>query len=114
MRSPEEYAYLNQTEKVDIYSLGNVFFGIATGKDLFWNKDEKERKNTNIQKFIINGERTPIPDDLKNSTDPYEQALLKAIEMCWKQDPKERPTARELQDLFMNELEKQGVPKSEW
>ena len=111
-RSPEEYAYDRETEKIDVYSLGNIFFGLLTGKELFY--DEDKRNDKAIMKYVKQGKRSTIPEKYKNSDDPFEQTLLNAIEMCWKQDPKERATARALQKLFENELEKQGVKKSEW
>ena len=60
------------------------------------------------------GKRSPFPDSFKNSTDPFEQTLIKAIKLCWIHDPKDRISARELQTLFMTELERQGVNKTEW
>lgn len=111
-RSPEEYRYDRQTEKVDIYSLGNIFFYLLTGKDLFY--DETNPKTKTIKKKIMNGERSQIPTKYTNSTDPYEQTLVKAIQRSWIHDPRERATARELQTLFVNQLKKGGVKKDQW
>jgi len=111
-RSPEEYRYDRQTEKVDIYSLGNIFFYLLTGKDLFYN--ESERSSKRIKKMIKDGQRSHIPEKYTNSTDRFEQTLVKAIQRSWIHDPRERATARELQTLFVNQLEKSGVKKDQW
>jgi serine/threonine protein kinase len=96
-RSPEEYAYKMETEKVDIYSLGNVFYGILAKRWPFYDiiKDDKV-----AQKTIMSGARPPIQASILNSTDPFDRVMLKAIEMCWVQEPRERATAREVQNFI--------------
>lgn len=106
LRSPEEYAYKPQTEKVDVYSFGNVLYGVLTGKEPF----EKE-KSKKTQSLIKKGERPDIPSSYRNSTDPFDQSMIKAIEMCWIQDPKDRASAREVQKFLLSELQRLGVPE---
>jgi hypothetical protein len=55
------------------------------------------------------GKRPEIPESIRNSSDPFEKALLKVIEMCWIHDPTKRASARELQNLITSELERLGV-----
>ena len=112
-RSPEEYDYVPLSEKIDIYSLGNILYDLLTSKDLFYNFGES-RTTKAVIKAVQAGKRSPFPDSFKNSTDPFEQTLIKAIKLCWIHDPKDRISARELQTLFMTELERQGVNKTEW
>ena len=103
-RSPEEYAYLPQTEKIDIYSLGNVFYGILTERWPFY----KVYKDKEAQKRIIGGERPKISEFFRNSTSPFDKAMIKVIEMCWTHDPKERPPARKIQSYIAKALMVQG------
>lgn len=104
LRSPEEYAYGRQTEKVDVYSMGNVLYSILTSEYPF-----KHEKYKDVCKKVIAGERPAIPKKFLNSTDPFDQTMLKAIEMCWVHDPEKRATAREVQRLFISTLKKMNV-----
>eukprot|EP00537_Pseudo-nitzschia_pungens_P003235 CAMPEP_0172359682 /NCGR_PEP_ID=MMETSP1060-20121228/3873_1 /TAXON_ID=37318 /ORGANISM="Pseudo-nitzschia pungens, Strain cf. cingulata" /LENGTH=379 /DNA_ID=CAMNT_0013081459 /DNA_START=369 /DNA_END=1508 /DNA_ORIENTATION=- len=103
-RSPEEYAYKPQTEKVDIYSLGNVLYAVLTGKDPF--EEEKEKK---VKELIKSGKRPEIDSEYRDSNDPFDLAMIKAIEMCWIQDPEKRASAREVQNFIVSELQRLGV-----
>mmetsp|Transcript_42420 Transcript_42420/g.47915 ORF Transcript_42420/g.47915 Transcript_42420/m.47915 type:complete len:567 (-) Transcript_42420:88-1788(-) len=103
-RSPEEYQYVPQTEKVDVYSFGNVLYSVLTGGYPF----EKE-KSKKAQKRIQAGERPEIPISIRNSTNPFDQTMLKAIDMCWIQDPKKRASARQIQEFITSELQRLGV-----
>lgn len=106
-RSPEEYKYETQTEKVDVYSMGNVFYAILTGLWPFEEeKNEKEAKNK-----IKQGKR-PDFGKVQNSTDPFDRAMIQAIEMCWKQNPESRATSRQVQEYINTQLERLGIEKS--
>jgi len=107
LRSPEEYKYEPQTEKVDVFSLGNVFYTLLTKESPF--ADDKDK---DAQKKVKNGERAPIPEKFLNSTDPFIQVFIKIIEMCWIQDPKERASARDIQKLITSELKRLGIHES--
>ena len=104
-RSPEEYAYEEETEKVDIYSLGNVFYMVLTDEIAF--DDMSSKKAT---KAIQNGERAEIPSNILSSNDPVNVALRTVVKQCWEQDPKDRPRARALADYLHKEL--QALDKS--
>ena len=84
--------------------MGNIFYFLLTARWPFEKVGEKE----GIKK-VKHGSRPPIPDKLHNSTDPAIQVLLKGIQQCWVQDPKERATARQIQTLFGRALTKMGV-----
>lgn len=99
-RSPEEYDYQPQTEKVDIYSFGNILYMLLQGVWPFEDLDEKEA----AQK-VINGERPAIYVDVWNSTDPLIQTLKEAMILCHQQDPKERASAREIEKMLRGKLE---------
>lgn len=49
---------------------------------------------------VMQGIRPAVYEDLWNSTDPVDMALKEAMIICHAQDPKERPTARELENYF--------------
>lgn len=103
-RSPEEYAYEPQTEKVDIYSLGNIFYAIVTG---LWPYDHQNVKEA--QRKVIAGETPVISQEFLDSSDPFDQAMLKAIYKCWVRDPTKRASAREVQQFIGDELKRLGV-----
>ena len=100
-RSPEEYNYEHQTEKVDMYSIGNTLYGLLTGKYPFEDLKDKEARRK-----IRKGERPPIDEKYSNSTNAYTQALVKSISMCWVQEPKERASAGELLAFIDSELKR--------
>ena len=50
-RSPEEYNYLDQTEMVDIYSMGNIFYSIITEKWPFDELNNAEEAQEKIKKW---------------------------------------------------------------
>eukprot|EP00591_Stephanopyxis_turris_P011789 CAMPEP_0195511144 /NCGR_PEP_ID=MMETSP0794_2-20130614/3576_1 /TAXON_ID=515487 /ORGANISM="Stephanopyxis turris, Strain CCMP 815" /LENGTH=283 /DNA_ID=CAMNT_0040638693 /DNA_START=704 /DNA_END=1555 /DNA_ORIENTATION=- len=102
-RSPEEYRYDVQTEKVDIYSMGNIFYLLLTGKYPFYNM--KPTSDKKLKKMIAKGEKPYIPSDLKHSHDPADVALIKAMEMCHILDPVKRAGAREVATLLDKALE---------
>lgn len=103
-RAPEEYTYDLESEKVDIYSMGNIFFALVTKE---WPFEEDEEKDAKIK--VINGKRPKIPRAMRESNDPADKALLKVTAMCWEQDPQLRPTALEAKDFLAAELNKLGV-----
>jgi serine/threonine protein kinase len=91
-RSPEEYLYVEETEKVDIYSLGNIFYFLLVGERVF-----SELDNDDVYDLVKKGERSPIPSKFTTmSEDPVHKAIIKAIEMCWIQDPEDRATSKEV------------------
>eukprot|EP00934_Nitzschia_sp_Nitz4_P007085 Nitzschia sp. Nitz4//scaffold21_size171442//91072//93100//NITZ4_002171-RA/size171442-augustus-gene-0.184-mRNA-1//1//CDS//3329542441//7075//frame0 len=104
-RSPEEYAYQVQTEKGDVYSMGNVFYSILTRKWPF--KDQRNEASSIVKR----GGRPPIDEAIRNSTNPFDQAILHAIDLCWVQDPSSRTSARNVQRYFEKRLQELGVKK---
>ena len=100
-RSPEEYNYQEETEKVDVYSLGNVFYTILTDEIPFDDVSDMQ-----AVKDIKNGIRAKIPPRLLTSEDPVDIALRTVVEQTWRQEPQDRPRARTLADYLAKELEK--------
>jgi hypothetical protein len=79
--------------------MGNILYSILTQQYPF----EHETIKVTAQK-VMAGERPVMPQMYLNSTDPFDQAMVKAINMCWVQDPKERATAMEVQKHIVSTL----------
>ena len=86
--------------------MGNIFYAILSGLWPF----EKE-KDQAAQKKIKQGKRPELPEDMRESTDPFDLALIKAMEMSWIQDPEQRASARQVQQYIGAELRRLGVKK---
>lgn len=99
-RAPEEYAYTEETEKIDVYSLGNVFYSILMRTWPF----EGESDSEDVQKRIKRGHRPHISSRFVKSEDPFDQAMVKAIQMCWVQNAEERASALEVKQYIEGEL----------
>ena len=93
---------------MDIYALGNLLFRFATGKAP-WREmaDNSRAKLTQEQKAHIaqlkmKGKTPKIPEEVLKLKlkDPYINLLLKAMDMCYRFNPKERPTAREIVEFL--------------
>ena len=101
-RSPEEYdvSYTEEeggkkrnrlSEKVDIFSMGNVFYSLLTKLWPFEDFDHDEEEDVKIK--IMNGEKPYMPEDIENNSDPSVKALIEAMNKCHVLDPNERASA---------------------
>jgi serine/threonine protein kinase len=100
-RSPEEYAYEVETEKIDVYSMGNVLYSIISGMMPF-----EGLKSEKAMKAVMEGKRPKIPRDVEESDDIAIQAILSATKACWIHDPKDRPPATEIRDLLKSVMDR--------
>jgi len=91
-RSPEEYRYDYLTEKIDVYSLGNVLYSILTKQYPF-----SRANSTVVAEEVQDGKRPSLSGI---SFRPKVVAVAQAIKMCWVQNPKDRASARDV-DLFL-------------
>ncbi|KAL7544839.1 hypothetical protein ACHAWF_008204 [Thalassiosira exigua] len=98
-RSPEENAAGPLTEKIDVFSLGNIFFNILTGLAVWEDHDKDE-----YTEKIANGVTYPIPE-LHNPSPAFED-LTRIIKACWTFDVEERPSIFEVVDLLERALSK--------
>ncbi len=96
-RAPEEYKMEEQTEKIDVYSLGNAIFSILTGLYPFNDMEMKD-----AQKRVVDGETPSIPLEYVKSNHPIDKALVQAIQMCWVYDWRDRAKASEVRNLLIN------------
>lgn len=97
-RSPEE-ALESQflTEKVDVYSMGNIFFRLICRHEP-WNHYEKGGKppKEEITAKVQAGILPVIPDFILESTDFATVAIREAMFKAYTTDPKLRPSARSI------------------
>jgi len=86
-KAPETFSIRNQyTDKADIYSLGIIFWEIATCQVPYDGFDAETIKDS-----VKSGERLGFP-----STCPIE--FIQLIEQCWSQNPKDRPNSADVFD----------------
>lgn len=100
-RSPEEYERDLETEKIDVYSMSNIFYSLLT--ELWPFRDEEEKT---AQRHIKEGKRPTLPKRILETKDPSEIAILKAMKMGWEHKPEKRPTAKAIADFLDSELSK--------
>jgi hypothetical protein len=98
-RSPEEYRYEGQTEKIDVYSLGNLLYSLLQDEMPFHGIDDDE-----TQELVKKGERPSVYADLWNSTDPVDQVLKQTMVMCHEEEQDKRASAREVEALLKDAL----------
>lgn len=84
-RAPEENVDAPLTEKIDVYSLGNIFYSILTGK-LVWADVEHEE----LSERIIEGYLLEIPDFYEENK--ASENLVIAIKACWNYEVDDRPS----------------------
>ena len=92
-RAPEEYAYKPETEKVDVYSLGNVLYFLLTQGTYPWND---YHSNKEVYKMVMQNKRPKIPKEIRRSDHPYDKYMVEAIGMAYTHVPEQRPSALEI------------------
>ena len=103
-RSPEEYNYQLETEQVDVYSMGNIFYFLLVGEFPF-----AARSRDTVKRTLKEGKRQRIPDEYANSEDPMIQAVVEAIRMSWIQIPADRATARQVERHLGRVMNEHGM-----
>jgi serine/threonine protein kinase len=106
-RSPEEARNeQNLTEKVDVFSMGHIFFRLICGHEP-WHKLEPGGRPPKevISEKVIKGILPFIPDEIMVSTDPEVIAIREVMLKCYNYNPEERPSARELASSLQNALD---------
>jgi len=108
-RSPEEAAN-SQTlnEKVDIFSMGHIFFRLICGHEP-WNKleiDPPQPTKDQINEKVKQGILPHIPEEIMESKDFAVVAIREAMLKCYTFDPHKRPSAKEIARGLDKALEK--------
>ena len=85
--------------------MGNVFYALLSELWPFNDEDSKEAQDN-----VKNGRRPHLPRRIIESKDPADKVLQKAMRMCWRQNPKERATAREVADTLHAKLKELKIP----
>ena len=98
-RAPEENIDAPLTEKIDVFSLGNVLYYILTGTMV-----HSDRESSEAVQRIVDGITEPIADTYYE--EPSTAALAEAIQMCWTYLPEKRPTIFELVQFLEDAKEK--------
>jgi serine/threonine protein kinase len=97
-RSPEEArGQSDLTEKVDVFSMGHIFFRLICGHEP-WNKLEPGGKpsKAEVNEKVEKGVLPTIPKEIRHSKDPEEVAIRDAMLRCYVHDPAMRPSARDI------------------
>ncbi len=104
LRSPEEVNGGPLNEKIDVYSLGNVFYSILTG--LLVNRDYTISQ---AHSRIRNGITEEIDVGFFESRSPAELALVKATQWCWTYDAEKRPSIFDIVDFLDEKVNKSNL-----
>mmetsp|Transcript_22465 Transcript_22465/g.48795 ORF Transcript_22465/g.48795 Transcript_22465/m.48795 type:complete len:519 (+) Transcript_22465:253-1809(+) len=104
-RSPEEYEYSLQTEKIDVYSMGNIFYSLLMNEDPF-EKEYDRGGSSRVRRIVKRGDRPTLGRAITKSSDPIEKALIKAMSMCHVHDWRERANSEEVSDFLSLEWAK--------
>eukprot|EP00814_Leptocylindrus_danicus_P003558 CAMPEP_0116027462 /NCGR_PEP_ID=MMETSP0321-20121206/14663_1 /TAXON_ID=163516 /ORGANISM="Leptocylindrus danicus var. danicus, Strain B650" /LENGTH=507 /DNA_ID=CAMNT_0003500861 /DNA_START=231 /DNA_END=1754 /DNA_ORIENTATION=+ len=106
-RSPEEYSKPHvQTEKVDVYSMGNIYYTLLTR---MWPFDYEQYDEEKAQSAVKKGKRPHVPSvimDRANVTvDPALFVVVQAMRACYEQDVVNRPSAVDVRDYLKGQLD---------
>jgi hypothetical protein len=85
--------------------MGNLFYVLLTSTWPWEGIEERE-----AQKLVMEGKRPYIDDSIRGSQGPLDQALVKAMDMCYVQDPSQRASAKEVLSFLTNELNRIQSP----
>ena len=99
-RSPEEYLYKPETEKVDVFSLGNVLYFLLTRSEV-WEDYSHEQSYS----FVKAGQRPKISEEIYNSDGIFERHMIRAMEAAWIHKPNERPGALQVANIIKEGLD---------
>eukprot|EP00573_Skeletonema_grethae_P002962 CAMPEP_0201687076 /NCGR_PEP_ID=MMETSP0578-20130828/1281_1 /ASSEMBLY_ACC=CAM_ASM_000663 /TAXON_ID=267565 /ORGANISM="Skeletonema grethea, Strain CCMP 1804" /LENGTH=594 /DNA_ID=CAMNT_0048171199 /DNA_START=94 /DNA_END=1878 /DNA_ORIENTATION=- len=105
-------------EKIDVYALGNILHFVAIGQPPWKFNGRKRAKeigeeyyqkkkaewDVHITRSKLKGVKPQIPDEVKRSDDPSIQAVLNAMNRCYRSDPDMRSSAREIADYLKDKF----------
>ena len=86
---------ISLTEKVDVYSLGNILWTLLTNKPP-WSKNKDSEVVDALRQRVAKGEMPPLPSKIVNSTDLSIVAIRNAMFKCLRLDPEDRASAGEV------------------
>jgi hypothetical protein len=106
-RSPEEVNNsIELTEKVDVFSMGHIFYRLLVGHEP-WNKVEPGGRpsRTNLIKNVKSGKLPFIPKQIKDSKNPETQAIYTAMMMCYTINALDRPSSKDISRFLRHQLQ---------
>lgn len=96
---------MSETAAIDIWALGSIFVELATGYEV-WYGYETEDAQLRIAKGELPHYQKLIESNL---TDPMNQILIQAVDMCWTYEPRDRPKAGVVADYLKGEAKRLGI-----
>ncbi|KAL7465378.1 hypothetical protein ACHAXS_005698 [Conticribra weissflogii] len=91
-RSPEEYNMDPLNEKIDIYSAGNILYGIITGLHP-WNQERGKQVKSAIQ----NGKRPEVDESIRNGERGFvDKELVRLLDWVYEGNVNKRASASEI------------------
>lgn len=104
-RSPEEYTQNSAlTEKIDVYSLGNLLWSILKEENV-WSSVKSEVVQKNVRVGIF----PTISSDESDNYTAMEKAVIHAMQMCFVMDVDKRSTSLEVEKYLRKKLKIFGV-----
>jgi len=105
-RSPEEYTEDSPlTEKIDVFSLGNILWSIVMEKNVYTDVN----KTSEVSELVKSGQFVSIPPDVRRNLSIHEKAIAKAMNMCLVTDVNKRRTSIEVEKYLHRKLKELGV-----
>jgi serine/threonine protein kinase len=101
-RAPEEYDMAPLSEKLDVYSAGNILYGIITGQ-----RPWSDERGKHIRTAIQMGERPVVNDTIRNAAGTVDAELTRLLDRVYEHDPKKRASAREIVGELESMLERE-------
>jgi hypothetical protein len=90
-RSPEEYNSDPLSEKLDVYSAGNILYGIITGERP-WNDERGKHIKASIQR----GDRPEVNETIRSAVGTADAELTRLLDRVYEGDPVKRASAKEI------------------
>ena len=100
-RSPEEYRYDEENEKVDVWTLGNVLYFLLMREPPWLDVLPKQ-----VHEQVMQGARPKINSDaILTSDNPFDVAMRNAMDACFIFDARDRPGAQTVADILQKAIE---------
>jgi serine/threonine protein kinase len=79
------------SEKLDIYSAGNILYGIITG-----HRPWSDERGKHVRAAIQKGERPLVNDTIRNAAGTVDADLTRLLDRVYEHDPTKRASAGEV------------------
>lgn len=107
-RSPEEYNYKELDEKIDVWSMGNVFNFLVSQE--YRPLSDTHSKTDDIIAAVSKGRHPTISKSKYDVTNYFHQIINKVTTtMCFIEDPRERASSRDIAAFFRSKVLERGL-----